>query len=150
MKINAKLRQARTQDMAACAAILNEWIDETEWMPRIHSHDEVVRHYEKVVAAERRVFVVAADNKIAGMMALGDDHLVTALYVGRGFRRQGVGQLLLNCAKRECDSEVKLWTFQKNEGAQKFYTHEGFVEINRTDGDNEEGLPDILMEWRSS
>ncbi len=149
MKIDAALRPARTQDMAACAAILNAWIDETEWMPRIHPHDDVVRHYKTVVANERKVFVVAAENKIAGFTAFGTDHLVTALYVDRNYRRQGVGRLLLNCAKRYCDSDVSLWTFQKNQSAIDFYGHEGFVEINRTDGDNEEGLPDLLMEWRA-
>jgi GNAT superfamily N-acetyltransferase len=149
MKIDVELRAARTQDMAACAAILNDWIDETEWMPRIHAHQDVVHHYKSVVASERSVFVVASDNRIAGFMALGSDHVVTALYVDHAYRRQGVGRLLLDCAKRHCRSDVSLWTFQKNDAAQKFYTHEGFVEINRTDGDNEEGLPDILMEWRA-
>lgn len=149
MKINAQLRLARSQDMAACAKILNDWIDETEWLPRLHSHEEVVKHYQTVVASERRSFVVASGSRIAGMMALGTDHLVTALYVGAAFRRQGVGHMLLDCAKRECGSDVSLWTFQKNVAAQQFYLHEGFVEINRTDGDNEEGLPDMLLEWRA-
>ncbi len=149
MKIDAKLRTARTQDMAACAAIYNDWIDETRWMPRIRSREDVVHHYQTVVAAERRTFVVASRQQIVGLMALGPDHLVTALYVAEGFRRQGVGKLLLECAKRECATDVRLWTFQANTGARKFYTREGFAEINKTDGDNEEGLPDVLLEWRA-
>jgi ribosomal protein S18 acetylase RimI-like enzyme len=149
MKINAQLRTARTQDMTACAAILNNWIDETPWMPRIYSRDDVVHHYKTVVAAERKMFVVASNHQIAGMMALDKDQVVTALYVGEGFRRQGVGKMLLDCAKREFPDHLSLWTFQANTEAQKFYQREGFVEINRTDGDNEEGLPDVLLEWRA-
>jgi GNAT superfamily N-acetyltransferase len=149
MKIDAQLRLARTQDMASCAAILNDWIDETEWMPRIHSHEDVVRYYKNVVAVERKVFVVMAGNDVAGMMAVAPDNLVTALYVKRTFRGQGVGRLLLDRAKRDAAGSLSLWTFQKNEAAQAFYAHEGFVEVNRTDGDNEEGLPDILLEWRT-
>jgi ribosomal protein S18 acetylase RimI-like enzyme len=148
MKIDAQLRAARTQDMAACAAILNDWIDDTDWMPRVHSHDDVVRHYQTVVASERKSFVVIAGNKIVGMMTVTIDDRVTALYVSRTYRGQGVGRLLLDRAKRDADTTVTLWTFQKNTAAQAFYVREGFVEINRTDGDNEEGLPDLLMEWR--
>jgi GNAT superfamily N-acetyltransferase len=148
MKIDAQLRAARTQDMAACAAILNDWIDDTDWMPRVHSHEDVVRHYQTVVASERKSFVVIAGNKIVGMMTVTADDRVTALYVSRTYRGQGVGRLLLDRAKRDADTAVTLWTFQKNTAAQAFYAREGFVEINRTDGDNEEGLPDLLMEWR--
>ena len=149
MKIDAQIRSARTQDMEACAGILNSWIDETVWMPRVHSHAEVVRYYKTVVAGDGKSFVVASDRSTLGFMVLAADHLVSALYVDRDYRRQGVGQLLLNRAKREFDDKIHLWTFQANEAAQKFYTREGFGEINRTDGDNEEGLPDILMEWQA-
>jgi GNAT superfamily N-acetyltransferase len=149
MKINAQLRLARTQDMTACAAIYNDWIDETEWMPRVHSRDEVVKHYQSVVAGERRSFVVVAGARIVGIMTVAPDDLVTGLYVSRTYRGQGVGRLLLDRAKRDADAGVTLWTFQKNLAAQAFYQREGFVEINRTDGDNEEGLPDILMEWQA-
>jgi GNAT superfamily N-acetyltransferase len=149
MKIDAELRAARTQDMVSCAAILNDWIDETEWMPRIHSHEDVEKYYQTVVAAERKVFVVVAGRQVVGMMAIAPDQLVTALYVKRAYRGQGVGHLLLDRAKRDAGAALRLWTFQKNEQAQAFYAREGFVEINRTDGDNEEGLPDLLLEWRA-
>jgi ribosomal protein S18 acetylase RimI-like enzyme len=74
--------------------------------------------------------------------------MVTALYVERASRGQGIGGLLLEKAKRELLPEVSLYVFQDNIGAQKFYAKHGFVEINRTTGDNDENLPDILMEWR--
>ncbi len=147
MKINAELRNARTQDMAACAAILNDWIDETEWMPRVHSHADVVQHYKNVVAAERNVVVVVAANEIVGMMAVAPDDFITALYVKRSYRRQGVGRFLLERAKRDAGASLRLWTFQKNTSALAFYAHEGFVEVNHTDGDNEENLPDTMLEW---
>ncbi len=149
MKIDAQLRPARTQDMAACAAIFNDWIDDTDWMPRVHSHADVEQHYKNTVASERRVLVVIAGNEVVGMMAVSPEPMITALYVKRSYRGQGVGKLLLDWAKREAGEHLTLWTFQKNVGAQAFYAREGFVEINRTDGDNEEGLPDILLEWRA-
>ena len=148
MKIDVNMRPARTQDLAACAGILNAWIDETEWMPRVHSADDVVNHYRNVVYRDRKVLVVAAEERVVGMMTLSKDQTVTALYVKKGFRDQGVGHLLIEAAKREYPNQLQLWTFQKNIQALKFYQRQGFVEINRTDGDNEESLPDVLMEWR--
>jgi hypothetical protein len=42
-----------------------------------------------------------------------------------------------------------LWTFVANAGARRFYAREGFVEARRTEGENEEGLPDVLLTWRA-
>ena len=41
----------------------------------------------------------------------------------------------------------QLWTFAANTGARRFYERHGFVATRRTDGDNEEGAPDILYVW---
>ena len=35
-----------------------------------------------------------------------------------------------------------------NTDARRFYEREGFVEAKRSDGDNEEKLPDILYAWQ--
>ena len=42
----------------------------------------------------------------------------------------------------------QLWTFQSNHGARRFYERHGFVAVQHTDGDNEEGAPDVRYEWR--
>jgi hypothetical protein len=41
-----------------------------------------------------------------------------------------------------------LWTFQANLGTRRFHERPGCREIRRTDGGNEENLPDIMYEWR--
>ena len=148
MSTDLKIRVARSQDVSICSSILNRWIDETSWMPRVHSEKEVTDFYNNVVFQTRKLFVAETDGKVGGFMALGDDGLVHAMYVGDGFRRRGIGGHLIARAKKEFGEQVQLWTFQANKDAQKFYLRHGFVEINRTDGDNEEGLPDVLMEWR--
>jgi GNAT superfamily N-acetyltransferase len=45
---------------------------------------------------------------------------------------------------------LRLWTFESNLGAQRFYERHGFRPIERTAGDNEEGAPDILYIWDAS
>ena len=117
-------------------------------MPRIHSEKEVARFYNNVVFQNKKLLVAETASKVSGFMVLGDDGLVDALYVGDGYRRRGIGGHLIERAKKELGELVQLWTFQANRDAQKFYLRHGFMEINRTDGDNEEGLPDMLLEWR--
>ena len=76
--------------------------------------------------------------------ALRDAGFITALYVARDARSTGIGTRLLEVAAG--DRDTKLWTFQANMPARAFYERHGFSEVTRTDGDNEEALPDILLE----
>jgi ribosomal protein S18 acetylase RimI-like enzyme len=148
MSITVSMRSARSQDMAVCAAMVNDWIDGTAWMPRVHTHDEVVKHYESEVSTKRQTIVAVDGAHVRGFVTLSRDGFITALYVEEASRNMGIGGLLLARAKRELSPGVNLYTFLANENAIRFYQRHGFIEINRTTGDNEENLPDILMEWR--
>ncbi|WP_316650111.1 GNAT family N-acetyltransferase [Ovoidimarina sediminis] len=137
------VRRARPEDAARCAAILNRWIDDRDWMPRVHTEAEVEAFYHDVVFARREVWVIG--DPAAGFMALDREaDVVTALYVAGPGR--GLGRRLLNHAKAG-RATLELWTFVANKGARRFYAREGFTEIRRTEGDNEEGLPDVLLRW---
>jgi GNAT superfamily N-acetyltransferase len=146
MRIEFSVRRARLEDMAACAAILNDWIDETDWMPRIHSHEEVVQYYETEVFQNRKVLLVEMAGDVAAMAAVTNDNYISAFYVARDYRGRGAGAMLIRHAVAECGTVARLWTFQANAGARSFYARHGFVEIARTAGDNEEGLPEVLLE----
>ena len=140
------IRRGRTEDARACADILNAWIDDRDWMPRVHSHEAVRAFYNDFVFVERQVWV--AGEPIQGFLAMeaAADH-VTALYVATP--GQGIGKALLDHAKGGRAS-LELHTFQDNTGARAFYAREGFREVSFTDGDNEEGLPDVLLRWERS
>jgi ribosomal protein S18 acetylase RimI-like enzyme len=148
MSTIVSIRNARSQDMVVCAAIYNEWIDTTDWMPRVHRPEDVLNFYRTEIATKRQTIVAVDGSRVRGFATLAPDNFVTALYVEQGSRSRGIGGLLLERAKRELAPTVNLYVFQHNVGAQAFYNRHGFVEINRTSGDNEENLPDILMEWR--
>ena len=145
----AIVRGDRDRHADACAAILNDWIDATEWMPRIHSLDSVRWFVRDVVFAMRRVWVAeAANGQAIGFLALDIEATITAFYVAANARGHGIGRRLLDAAKRE-ESSLELWTFQPNTGARRFYEREGFHEVRRTEGDNEEGMPDMLLRWNA-
>ena len=138
------LRRGLPEDAVACADILNDWIDGRDWMPRVHTHEEVCSFYREFVFRKREVWVSGAP--VNGFLALDrEGAMVTALYVATP--GQGIGKVLLDHAKKGRDS-LELWTFVTNAKARAFYAREGFQEVRQTPGDNEEGLPDVLLRWK--
>ena len=146
----------RERHAAACAAILDGWIEETAWMPRLHDRASIGRFVHDVVFAMRHVFVAVPDapgtvvpsDEPRGFLAVDIEDMVAALYVAAPARGRGIGRALVERAKAETPGGLRLWTFRPNHAARLFYAREGFEEIGRTEGDNEEGLPDVLLEWR--
>ncbi|MFV0385524.1 GNAT family N-acetyltransferase [Paracoccus sp. (in: a-proteobacteria)] len=142
----AVIRRAMAGDMPACAAILNRWIDEADWMPRCHPPTDVQRHYCTYMRANRVVIVAEHGGLIVGFLAR-DGQTITAFYVAATWRGAGIGSALLEKA-RTGQARLDLWTFQANASVRRFYAKQGFREVRRTDGDNEENLADMLLEWR--
>jgi len=140
------LRMARDLDAGAVGAILSEFVDTSDWMPRIHTRAEDIAHAARMIDLGR-VHVAEDKGTVVGFCARNGDDL-DALYVIAEKRGQGVGAALLRHAQSAVD-RLELWTFQANEGAQRFYLRHGFVEVQRTDGSgNDERLPDIQYEWQ--
>lgn len=140
------IRPAQPTDAGRVGTILSAFIDETDWMPRIHTHAEDLS-FAGMMIDRGWVSVGMPLNRIDGFLAR-EGQVVHALYVDRHARRAGLGTALLNHAKAQSD-RLELWTFQANTPAQAFYRQQGFQEIARTDGaGNDEGLPDIQLAWR--
>lgn len=136
---------ARPADAAAIGAILSDWIDETDWMPRIHKREDE-QAFAADLVARGWVTVARLRGEVVGFLAR-DGADVVALYVARGARAQGVGSALLARAKRRT-ARLALWTFQFNHAGRAFYEARGFHEIRRTGGaGNDEKLPDIRYAW---
>ena len=77
-----------------------------------------------------------------------DSEWIDQLYVDPASTRDGIGGALLDHAMRERPTGLKLWTFQSNLDARRFYEERGFIAIAMTTGDNEEQAPDVCYEWR--
>ena len=73
---------------------------------------------------------------------------VAALYIAS---RRGVGDAMLAHAKHLRPAGLRLWTFQRNAPARRFYEARGFVAIQFTDGATcMERDPDVLYQWHRS
>lgn len=142
------VRSGDAADAAACAAINNAWIDATDWMPRVHSAEDVARHYRGHVFVTCRVLVAEREGAVAGFLAVDGEGFVAALFVAAAARGQGVGAALVAAARALRPEGLSLWTFEANAGARRFYARQGFAEAGRTEGENDEGLPDLRFEWR--
>lgn len=139
------LRPARSTDAGKTGAILSEFIDTTDWMPRIHTRAEDIRFCGMMIDAGD-VTVAEVDGTVRGFLAMRDADL-NSLYVAGYAQGLGVGKALLDHAKDGADT-LELWTFQANAGARRFYAREGFAEVELTDGaGNDEKLPDVRLVW---
>ena len=97
------------------------------------------------------VSVAVVDHTIVGMMALldaGTVRWIAQFYLLPDAVNQGIGTRLLQQALRELEPPIRLYTFQENTDARRFYERHGFRAIVFGDGSgNEEGCPDVLYEW---
>ncbi len=140
------LKPARKADGAAIGSILSGWIDETDWMPRIHTREQDLEHGCMLVDV-CNVSLARSGDQVVGFLARQGDE-IQALYLARDARGQGVGARLLEQAKGQAE-QLALWSFQANCAALRFYLWHGFVEDQRTDGaGNDEGLPDVHLVWK--
>jgi GNAT superfamily N-acetyltransferase len=118
------------------------------WLPPLHSAAEDRRFIaEQVIGASDEVLLVRREGLPVGFLALRGA-IVEHLYVEPDAQRAGIGSTLLDAAKARRPAGLRLWVFQRNEGARAFYAKHGFAEVERTDGAaNEEREPDVLLAW---
>lgn len=143
--MSALIRPAITADHRPTGDILYGFLQDTPWMPKLHSLKETQTFCQNMIA-RGWVRVAETAGRVVGFLAR-DQQFVHALYVAKSARGQHVGLKLLRDAQMQ-EMALELWTFQANQGAQRFYLREGFHEVERTDGQgNDEKLPDIRYRW---
>ncbi|MEM6886794.1 MAG: GNAT family N-acetyltransferase [Pseudomonadota bacterium] len=129
----------------AIGRILDATNDQMSWLPRVHSSAEEIGYAGDMIEAGW-VTVAKLDRHVVGFMAVYEQSIY-ALYVLPEVQNQGIGTRLLETAKAE-NERLTLWSYAENAQATRFYRLRGFVDVDRTDGsDNEAGLPDICFEW---
>ena len=140
------LRPATSDDAPARAAILRTCFRVSlPFLPELHTAEEDRAYMAARIAAPDPVWLAEADAP-AGFITFREgwiDHL----YVHPDQQGQGVGPRLLAKAL-EHGAPKRLWTFQRNLRARRFYEAHGFRPIEFTDGaGNEERTPDVLYLW---
>ena len=152
MQIKPSFRTATQSDAAMVAQVyLTSRKAFVSFAPVAHSDEAVYQWIRNIVIPSGRVTVVEQDGKVVGMMALSVNNSVgwiEHLYLLPEVVGQGIGSILLERAKAELGSPIRLYTFQANVNAIRFYERHGFQAIQYGDGSgNEEHCPDVLYEW---
>jgi GNAT superfamily N-acetyltransferase len=112
-----------------------------------HTETQVRSWIRDVVIAGAETWILDLAGQVVGMMSIADDD-IDQLYLDPSWRGKGLGGLLVAHAKSLRPAGLRLWTFQVNTPAIRFYERHGFRETQRTDGsNNEEREPDVRMEW---
>lgn len=118
------------------------------FLPRLHTAEDDRAFIEEVVLRKQEVLVADLGAVVVGFVAMKDG-MIEHLYVEPERRRQGIGTALLDAARDRMPNGFRLWVFQQNEPARRFYERHGLSVVELTDGrGNEERTPDALYEWR--
>lgn len=147
------LRKATQLDSTAIADVyLVSRKELLAYAPLAHTDASIRAWIHDTLIPTFRVTVAEDNGLIVGMMALSSDQnsgWIDQLYLLPTVVGRGIGSLFVELAKTTLGSPVRLYTFQENIRAKRFYERHGFQVIALSDGStNEEHCPDILYEWR--
>jgi len=140
-------RRASTADLGVVASIHRlAFFSAMPHLPVLHTPEEDVVYYSTVVFSKAEIWLAEHSNRIMGFIAFRPGW-VDHLYIHPDHQGRGVGGALLAWTQASADS-LRLWTFQGNLRARRFYEKHGFRIERETDGTgNEEGQPDVLYLW---
>lgn len=145
MPTDDTVRQGYAADADAVAALLRRVREQNvDSIPAgIHPESSMQAWVRDIVMVQTDVWVAKRGDVLVGVLIVRHPDWLEHLYLDAAATGAGLGSRLVDLAKAELGGQVQLWTFTSNIGAQRFYERHGFVAVERTDGDNEEGQPDI-------
>lgn len=143
-----RLRPATIEDAPAIAVVHRMAVRVSlSFLPELHTAEEDLAYFTDRFLPANEVWVAEVEGEIAGYVGF-DAEWVNHLYVRPSSQGLRLGPALLDQALAD-GRPKRLWTFQRNTRARRFYEARGFRLIDLTDGSgNEEHEPDALYEWR--
>ena len=121
-----------------------------DFLPTVGTDAEIRAFVLHQMVPERETWVAEDSGQIVAVLVLDGDE-VDQFYVAPGDQRRGVGDAMLAHAKRLRPAGLRLFAFQRNAPARRYYEARGFVAKNFTDGaTNMEREADVMYEWTPS
>jgi ribosomal protein S18 acetylase RimI-like enzyme len=143
-----RIRAAREEDAGPIADVFCSARAGMAFLPRLHTDAETRAGSQRSVLGKYEVLVADDGGRVVGFEALGDE-VLEHLYVHPAAPGHGLGTRLLVAAKELRPTGLRLWVFQRNEGARRFFERHGFRCLRSSAGEeNEEPGPDAFYEWR--
>jgi GNAT superfamily N-acetyltransferase len=139
------LRPAGDADGPAVTAVFVAARRGMTYLPVLHTDDQTARFIADLIETDQVQVAVGAGDVI-GFAAVHGSWLAH-LNVHPRFQNAGVGSRLIAWAQDTVPTGLDLWVFERNHGARALYRSHGWRDVGGTDGDNEEGQPDVHMRW---
>lgn len=149
--MNTQLRSAVPSDANTLADIyLLARKTYLPYAPLAHTDAEIRRWVANEMLTKCQVTIAQHKGQDVGYIAISKSDgcsWIDQLYLLPGTTSLGTGALLLSATLMHLERPVRLYTFQANVGARRFYERFGFTAIAFSDGStNEERCPDVLYE----
>jgi len=115
-----------------------------------HTPEEQLRFVEQELIRSHSVVIVLEKSalKVVGFLAATAE-TISQLYVHVDHQNKGIGSMLVNLAKQKSNGRLRLFTFECNKNAQRFYENHGFKIVARGFEKNWQ-LADIEYEWNAA
>src|SRR5258706_16386742 len=142
------LRRAMAADALAIAFVHRTAMRVSlNFLPELHTAEQDLAYFACRFLPSNEVWVAEAEGQVVGYVGFDADW-INHLYILPDFQGRRIGRKLL-ARPMAHGAPKRLWTFQPNARARKFYEDRGFVAVQFTDGEgNEEKTPDVCYEWR--
>jgi GNAT superfamily N-acetyltransferase len=140
------IRQGSPADADAVGRVFIRARDAMTYLPRIA--DDERPKLGGWITARHEIWVLEDRGRVIGFAGLSRGWL-DHLYVDPDSQSRGLGSMLLEHVKGLQPEGTRLWVFQKNAGARRFYERHEFRLEKMTDGlGNMEREPDALYSWQ--
>ena len=121
------------------------------WYARSPHSDDAARAWVRdILLAQEDVSIATVADLLVGFISVHRaDGItwITQFYLDPSWVCHGIGSSLLTRTLATAPRPIRLYTFQENAGARRFYERNGFSPVRFSDGhENEERCPDVLYE----
>jgi ribosomal protein S18 acetylase RimI-like enzyme len=112
-----------------------------------HTFEDQLRFVDQELVRSNSVVIVLekGTGKVVGFLAATTD-TISQLYVHVDHQSKGIGSMLVNLAKQNSNGRLRLFTFERNKNAQRFYEKHGFKIVARG-FEKHWQLEDIEYQW---